>query len=492
MRGLTPARDCHQWFPGGAPFCHSLSRSRHKLVYKLPGKGDSSWLRGGDRIPGDRPERKPVLSGSNRIQCGRPIETSGVIEPFMPSEPNTPDNRQSVLHHTPFRRFWLARVCSTIAFQMQGVAVGWHIYDITGSTLYLGLVGLAQFLPMFLLTLAVGHAADRYDRRRISAVCQVIQGAALALLAAGSFSGTLGKEAILVIVFVAGAARAFEGPTMQALVPGLVPQEMIPHAAAWSASANQTASIVGPALGGLLYAFGATTVYATAGSLFLAASGFITAIRVTRPPQRREPVSVASLFAGIAFIRSRPEILGAISLDLFAVLLGGATALLPVYARDILSTGPVGLGLLRTAPALGALAMSVFLARTPLRHRVGRIMFTSVFVFGVATIVFALSTSFTLSICALVVLGAADVISVVIRSSLVQIETPDEMRGRVSAVNSMFIGTSNQLGEFESGATAALFGTVPAVLIGGIGTLVVVLLWTRLFPKLAQIDSLHS
>jgi MFS family permease len=395
-----------------------------------------------------------------------------------------------MLRHKPFRRFWLARVCSTLAFQMQAVAVGWQIYALTGSTWYLGLVGLAQFLPMFLLTLAVGHVADRYDRRRIATVCQIIEAAALALLAAGSWTGTLGKESILAIVFVAGAARAFEGPTMQALVPGLVPAELIPRASAWSASANQTASIVGPALGGLLYALGPTTVYASAGLLFLAASVFISTIRITRLPKLREPVSVTSLFAGIAFIRSRPEILGAISLDLFAVLLGGATALLPVYARDILHTGPTGLGLLRTAPALGALAMSVFLARTPLKHRVGRIMFASVFVFGVGTIVFALSTSFTLSIVALVVLGAADVISVVIRSSLVQIETPDEMRGRVSAVNAMFIGTSNQLGEFESGATATLFGTVPAVLFGGIGTIVVVLLWIRLFPKLAQIDNL--
>ena len=409
----------------------------------------------------------------------------------MPSEPNPADLEQSVLRHTPFRLFWLARVCSTLAFQMQAVAVGWQIYALTGSSLYLGLVGLAQFLPMFLLTLAVGHVADRYDRRRIAAVCQVVEGAALLLLAAGSYSGTLGKRAILTIMVVAGAARAFEGPTMHALVPGLVPSGLIPRASAWSASANQTASIVGPALGGLLYVIGPTVVYVTAGVLILAASGFISAIRIARLPPLREPVSIGSLFAGIAFIRSRPEILGAISLDLFAVLLGGATALLPVYARDILHSGPTGLGLLRTAPALGALAMSVFLARAPLRHRVGRIMFTSVFIFGVGTVVFALSTSFTLSLLALVVLGGADVISVVIRSSLVQIETPDEMRGRVSAVNSLFIGTSNQLGEFESGVTAALFGTVPAVLIGGIGTMVVVLLWTRLFPKLAQIDSLR-
>ncbi|HJV34372.1 MFS transporter [Geomonas sp.] len=408
----------------------------------------------------------------------------------MPAPVPESTTLSSPLSHPPFRRFWLGRLASTLAYQMQGVAVGWQIYALTGSAWYLGLVGLAQFLPMFLLTLVVGHTADRYDRRRISAICQLIQGVALTSLAVGSFSGWLGKEAILCIVFVIGAARAFEGPTMQALFPALVPQEVIPRAAAWSASANQTASIVGPAVGGILYAVGPTTVYAVAAFLFFAAVLSISSIRVARPTAKREPVSIKSLFAGIAFIRSRREILGAISLDLFAVLLGGATALLPVYARDILFTGPWGLGLLRAAPAIGALTMSVFLARTPLRRRVGRTMFASVAIFGVGTIVFAVSTSFTLSMGALIVLGAADVISVVIRSSLVQIETPDEMRGRVSAVNAMFIGTSNQLGEFESGATAALFGTVPSVLIGGIGTLLVIFIWMRLFPQLLNVDTL--
>jgi len=408
----------------------------------------------------------------------------------MTAPDTIPELPRSILRHKPFRLFWFARVSSTIALQMQAVAVGWQIYALTGSVFYLGLVGLAQFLPMFLLTLAVGHTADRYDRRRIAGACQILEGAALAALAIGSFGGWLNKEAILATVFLVGALRAFEGPTMLALVPGFVPQQLIPRASAWSASANQTASIAGPALGGILYAAGPTTVYATASLLFFAASLLMAGIRIDRVPHRREPVSVSSLFAGIAFIRSRPEILGAISLDLFAVLLGGATALLPVYAKDILATGPWGLGLLRTAPALGALAVSVFLARNPLRHRVGRTMFLSVFIFGVATVVFALSTSFILSMCALIVLGAADIISVVIRASLVQIETPDEMRGRVSAVNSMFIGTSNQLGEFESGATAALFGTVPAVVIGGVGTMIVVLIWMRLFPKLREIDTL--
>ena len=399
-------------------------------------------------------------------------------------------SQPSILRHRPFAFFWLARGFTSIAFQIQGVAVGWQVYALTGSPFYLGLVGLAQFLPMFLLTLAVGHVADRYDRRMIVRLCQIIEGLAAAALAFGSFSGWQSKESILGVVFIAGAARAFEAPTLQALVPGLVPTLLIPRAMAWSASAHQTATILGPAIGGLLYTAGPTAAYATATVLFLTASLLIALIRIERPPPNREPVSLQSLFAGIVFIRNQPVVLGAISLDLFAVLLGGATALLPVYARDILVAGPWGLGLLRSAPAVGALAMSIFLARKMIEHRIGWVMFVAVVVFGVATIVFAISTSFVLSLGALVVLGAADVISVVIRSSLVQIKTPDEMRGRVSAVNSMFIGTSNQLGEFESGLTAALFGVVPAVLIGGAGTLVVVILWMRLFPQLLRIDSL--
>ena len=403
-----------------------------------------------------------------------------------------PDEPQSILRHRPFALFWFARVATMVAFQMQAVAVGWQIYALTGSALYLGLVGLAQFLPMFLLTLAVGHVADRYDRRTIARICQIVEGLAAFALAWGSAAGWQSKETILFIMFVVGAVHAFEGPTMQSLLPGLVTGKLLPRALAWSASAMQTATIVGPALGGLLYTVGPTEVYAAAGVLFLAASVFLGFLRSVRSPAMREPASIKSVFAGITFIRSRPEVLGAISLDLFAVLLGGATALLPIYARDILMAGPWGLGLLRSAPAVGALAMSLFLARHPLKHRVGRTMFNAVAIFGVATIVFALSTSFLLSLASLAVLGAADVISVVIRHSLVQIKTPDEMRGRVSAVNSLFIGTSNQLGEFESGITAAWFGTVFAVLIGGIGTIIVVALWMRLFPQLVHTDTLDS
>ena len=408
----------------------------------------------------------------------------------MYASSSNPGSYYSILRHKPFAFFWFARGFTSIAFQIQGVAVGWQVYALTGSPFYLGLVGLAQFLPMFLLTLAVGHVADRYDRRLVVRLCQIVEGLAAAVLALGSFSGWQSKESILAVVFFAGAARAFEGPTLQALVPGLVPAPIIPRAMAWSASAHQTATILGPALGGLLYTAGPTMAYATAGILFLAASSLIALIHIERTPPDREPVSLQSVFAGVVFIRNHPVILGAISLDLFAVLLGGATALLPVYARDILVTGPWGLGLLRSAPAVGALGMSIFLARHMIEHRVGWIMFGAVAIFGAATVAFALSTSFVLSFGTLVALGAADVISVVIRSSLVQIKTPDEMRGRVSAVNSMFIGTSNQLGEFESGLTGALFGVVPAVLIGGVGTLIVVLIWMRLFPQLLRIDSL--
>lgn len=406
--------------------------------------------------------------------------------------PSSPSSSPALplLHQKPFALFWCARLATTIAFQMQGVAVGWQGYALTRSAFYLGLIGLAQFLPMFLLTLVVGQVADRYDRRRVARVCQLVEATAAGTLAAGSASGWLSRESLLAIVFVIGAARAFEGPTMHALVPGLVPGPLIPRAVAWAASANQTATILGPALGGLLYAAGPTAVYTTVGALFLGASLLMAGICMEWVPPKREPVSLQSLFAGIAFIRGRPAILGAISLDLFAVLLGGATALLPIYARDLLQTGPWGLGFLRSAPAIGALAMSVVLAHHPLRRRVGRIMFSAVGIFGVATIVFAVSTSFLLSMGTLVVLGAADVISVVIRNSLVQMETPDAMRGRVSAVHSMFIGTSNQLGEFESGVTAALFGVVPAVLLGGVGTVVVSILWLRLFPELARVESL--
>jgi len=323
-------------------------------------------------------------------------------------------------------------------------------------------------------------------------VCQGVEAACAVALAAGSFAGWISPPAIFVTVVIVGAARAFQNPAMQALLPALVPSTELPRAVASYASATQTAIIVGPALGGLLYVLGPTTVYAVCAALYAIAALLMSAIRMNHRPPRREAASFATLTAGIRFIRGKPVMLGAISLDLFAVFLGGATALLPIYARDILQTGPAGLGALRSATAIGALVTALWLARRPLGPRAGRTMSICVAIFGAATIVFGLSTVFALSFVALLVMGAADMVSVVIRSSLVQLSTPDDMRGRVSAVNAMFIGASNQLGEFESGLTAAWFGTVPAVVLGGVGTLLVVALWQRLFPELARFDRLDS
>jgi MFS family permease len=403
-----------------------------------------------------------------------------------------PEFPRSLFRHRPFAFFWAARGLSAMSFQLQGVAVGWQIYALTHSALALGLVGLVQFLPMLALTLVVGHVADRYDRRRILAACQLTGGLAAGFLSLGSIAGWLAPGPIFAAVAVIGAMRAFEMPSAQALLPGLVPIAVFPRAAALSASALQTATIIGPAAGGFLYALGPAAPYGLSCLLWLAAGLFSSLIPATRTAASRTLVTLASVFSGFAFIRRNPAILGSISLDLFAVLLGGATALLPVFARDVLHAGPWGLGLLRAGPALGALAMSVLLANWPLRRRTGRTMFRAIIVFGLATVLFALSRWLWLSVAAMVVLGAADVISVVIRSSLVQIGTPDEMRGRVSAVNGLFIGTSNQLGEFKSGVTAALFGTVPAVILGGAGTILVALLWMRLFPALRDADTLEG
>lgn len=401
-------------------------------------------------------------------------------------------NSYPLLQHPGFLELWFSRLCSMFAFQMVSVAVGWQIYDLTHRALDLGLIGLVQFVPSLVLALPAGHLADRLDRRRIVLVCQLVEWFAAGLLALGSFFHLFGEPAILLVVFLGGSARAFEFPTMQALLPSMVPPALLARATAAGSSASMTAMIVGPALGGFIYVAGPGVVYGISSLLFLIAAALMWRLKLERPPQKREPATFHTLFAGIGFIRQRPVILGAISLDLFAVLLGGATALLPVFARDILHTGPWGLGLLRAAPAAGALAMSVWLAHYPLQRRVGYTMFYSVAGFGLSTLMFAVSTSFTLSLLALLAMGALDMISMVIRGALVQLETPDEMRGRVSAVNAIFINTSNQLGEFESGITAQWFGTVPATVIGGIGTLLVVALWMYWFPALKRRERLES
>lgn len=391
-----------------------------------------------------------------------------------------------------FWRILSARALSMFCYQMLSVAVGWQVYSLTGEVFDLGLVGLAQFLPMFLLTLLVGQVADWYDRRVIVALAQALQAMGVLLLAWGSLGGWLDLYHILGILLLLSSVRAFEGPSIQALLPNLVSKEFFPKAVAWMASCTQSAVIIGPALGGVLYVWGAQSVYGTVSALMVVASLLVVGVRRTHEIASRQKMSKESLLAGIAFIRSRPAMMGAISLDLFAVLLGGATAMLPVYAKDILETDTVGLGLLRAAPAIGALLVSLYLARFPLQGGVGRKMFRAVMIFGLATIGFALSTHFWLSMGMLVVLGGSDVVSVVIRSSLVQLSTPDEMRGRVSAVNSMFIGASNQLGEFESGMAAALLGVVPSVVLGGVGTILVALWWMRLFPELSRIERLKD
>lgn len=426
-----------------------------------------------------------------------PHKAAPLLSPAMPSAPasTTPaaSDPDSVFRDPGFRMFWCARLCTTIGYQILTVAVGWQMYDLTGDALMLGLVGLVQFLPSVVLLLMSGHVADRFDRRQIVRICQLTEAAIALGMAAASLAGWVRHEHIFIFVALLGATRAFETPTLQALLPSVVTPRQLPRAVALSSSATQTAIIVGPALGGFAYVAGPGVVYGIGALLFLAAATLITLLRLRQRPQRlTAPVSISTLFAGFAYIRSRPVLLGAISLDLFAVLLGGATALLPIYARDILHTGPWGLGLLRSSPAIGALATAIWLARHPLERKVGRVMFGAVALFGLATICFGLSTLLPLSMLALVVLGASDMISVVVRSTLVQLDTPDDMRGRVGAVNSVFIGASNQLGEFESGVTAAWLGPVGAVLLGGVGTLVVVAVWMRLFPALANRNRLHD
>lgn len=392
---------------------------------------------------------------------------------------------------TQFMRFWVSRLAGIMANQMLMVAVGWHMYDITASAWDLGMVGLFQFVPALVMTLPAGHVADRLHRARIFATCMMAQACVAALLLWATLTGHASRELILGLSVVLGLARAFQMPAQQALTPLLVPREMLQRAIAVSSSGMEMAVISGPALGGLLYTTGATTVYASCAALMLLAFTLAVAIRYDFVPARHSG-SWRDVFAGLHFVWQRKVLLGATSLDLFAVLLGGATALLPIYAKDILHTGPVGLGLLRAAPAVGALAMSLVLTRWPLDRKVGPRLLLAVGVFGLATLVFGLSSSFWLSMLALAVTGAADNVSVVTRLTLTQLETPDEMRGRVAAVNSIFIGASNQLGEFESGATAAAFGAVGSVVLGGAGSMLIAVLWLRLFPELARRDRMDK
>ena len=409
----------------------------------------------------------------------------------MSNPTSTPAAADSPLRHRAFVQFWCARIASGFGFQMLSVAVGWQIHAITGRAFDLGLIGLVQFVPSVLLALPAGHVADQFERRRVVLIGQIVEWTAIVLLAVLTLLGRIHEAGILLLVFVIGVAKAFESPSMQSLLPALVPPAILPRAVAVSGSAFQMAMILGPAVGGLLYVAGPGVVYLSAAALYLVAATMMALLRYEQAPPKREPATLKALFAGVHFIRERKDVLGVISLDLFAVLLGGVTSLLPIFARDILHTGPWGLGLLRAAPAVGALLMSLWLAKHDLQRRVGMIMFASVAGFGVATLVFAVSTVLWLSLAALFALGAFDMVSMVIRGSLVQLDTPDAMRGRVNAVNSIFINTSNQLGEFESGMLAAWLGAVGSAVVGGIGTLVVVGLWMGMFPTLRRRQKLH-
>lgn len=390
-----------------------------------------------------------------------------------------------------FLAFWLARLAGTLAQQMVMVALAWQIYEVTGSAWDLGLVGLFQFIPALLLTLPAGQLVDRIRRGRIFGICQLTQGLVALTLVSATLGNLISRELILGLSLVLGSCRAFQMPTQQALLPMLVPAKLLERAVTLGAGGMQAAIIGGPALGGFLYALGADKVYGL-GALLCTAAFLLMLLVHDRQQAAPEKISLDSMLAGVRFVWQNKLVLGATSLDLFAVLLGGATALLPIYAKDILQTGPVGLGLLRAAPAVGALFMSVVLLRWPIQRKVGPWLLGSVGIFGLATLVFGLSEHFLLSLVALAITGAFDNISVVMRMTLVQLETPDEIRGRVSAVNSIFIGASNQLGEFESGATAAWLGPVGSVVSGGIGTLLIALLWIRLFPTLASRDLMHD
>lgn len=432
-----------------------------------------------------------VTRGIVNIRRGRSQKVSQELSEEQPRQAHPPVSAGALLAHRAFLFFLLSRSLSRFSSQIAAVAIGWQIYDLTGSAFELGMVGLVQFLPTALLVFVAGHAADRFERKRVVQLCQLVEAATALYLAIITYLGAVGEVQIFIATFVLGIAGAFESPTTAALLPLIAPQGSLQRATAVSSGAAQVATITGPALGGFAYAIAPHLAYAL--MLLFWIFGMILTGFIRPRPQAviKEGTRSDNIFAGVRFIRSNPAILGTISLDLFAVLFGGVTALLPIYARDILQTGPVGLGVLRAAPAVGALLMTMVLARHAISRHVGLRMFQAVIVFGLATIVFALSSWMWLSVLSLAVLGAADTISVVIRFSLVQLSTPDEMRGRVGAVNFLFINASNQLGQFESGLTAALFGAMPAAVLGGVCTVGVALLWMKLFPSLRRVESLE-
>ncbi|NHZ91228.1 MFS transporter [Massilia sp. CCM 8733] len=400
----------------------------------------------------------------------------------------SPSNGFSVLRNRNFSFYLAARVLGTLAVQMQSVAIGWQVYQMTGSLFDLGLIGLAQFAPFLVLILLAGHTADRYNRRLIIILCLITQLLCGSLLLAFTVSGIAVVWPVFAVLVLFGSARAFMMPATQAVLRNMVPNESFSQAVALSSSAFHVAVIVGPVLGGLLYIAGPATVYMAAAALLVLSVILMTLTKSAPQAVNKEPATWHTVLEGLRFVWSRPIMLGAISLDLFAVLFGGATALLPAYAHDVLQVDSAGLGLLRTAPGVGAALCSVLLAFYPIRRRVGAWMFGGVAVFGLATLVLGWSASFPVALAALFLLGAGDMVSVYVRHLLVQFETPDEIRGRVSAVNAVFIGASNELGEFESGLTAGWFGLTRAILFGGAATLAVTAIWIFKFPVLSRMD----
>ena len=397
-----------------------------------------------------------------------------------------PAGRWPALRNVSFRRYWLSRLAATFAIQIQVVAIGWQVYDITRDPLALGLVGLSQFLPALLLVLVTGIIADRFRRRTIMAVCLAAEAVCSAALLGFTLSGANVVWPIFAVLVAFGIARAFYTPAQQSLLPNIVPPEILANAIALNSIEWQIATIVGPVAGGLLYGIAPEAAYGTAVVLMMIALILVFFIERTRQKTLAEPATWQTLVAGFRYIWHEKIVLGAISLDLFAVLLGGATALLPVYARDILDVGPWGLGLLRTAPGIGAISVAIYLAARPIRDHAGLLMFIFVGVFGLFTVVFGLSKIVWLSVAALIIMGGADMVSVYVRNTLVQLWTPDHVRGRVNAVNAVFVGASNELGEFRAGLSAALFGAVAAVAMGGFGTMAVAALWAKIFPDIRR------
>jgi MFS family permease len=403
--------------------------------------------------------------------------------------PKAPPPTGAAFEYRDFRLYQGARLLSNLSEQMLAVAVGWQVYELTGRPFDLGLVGLVQFVPAIGFSLLTGHTTDRFDRRKIVMICNGALAVTAALLYASTRTGATVWH-VYAMMFLVATARAFLGPAQLALLPDLVPAEHFAGAVAWGSSVGEIGAIVGPALGGWIYSagHGAGAVYLAGAGAYVVALLLDGAMAVRTGRMEKQAASFETVVAGVVYVFRNKILLGSISLDLFAVLFGGAVALLPIYARDILRVGPLGLGLLRSAPSVGAAIVALVIAFRPLKRRTGPIMLACVALYGVATVVFGASRSFWLSLVALAVVGASDMVSVVIRSTLVQIVTPAEMRGRVSAVNMVFVGASSELGALESGMTAAWMGAVPSVIFGGIAACVVVAVCSVLFSGLRRVD----